>query len=216
MSSRTICPSCSSCNYHDNECKKIISRNYHDNECNENTYMETSTGEWISYLDGEYYRNRMQMKKKHVRGIRISSATAVMEDCSLETVDWNIEGFDLLIKTGNKLYPVHRWLLSQKSNVFKRKLMDDDTLIMELSCRPVDMKSFLRYLYNLRPMIDQTNVSEILVISKMFNVFHLEEECRQYLYELSLKWKKKKSRWRIFRDVFKTFSDTQENEAAMV
>ena len=129
-----------------------------------------------------------------------NSSTDSTHNYSLEVVKWDITGTDLILKAGGLLFPVHRAILPRYSSIFNSPLNYYNTLIIEMPAKARDVRMVLEYVYGFGVTLDQSNVSEILVISGSLDLYLLEEQCKQYLeVQLAASCKKSKIRRLIKR-----------------
>ena len=163
-----------------NNDKKVGIPVNHDNNCNPRTKRSVST---------------------------VSAVSISIQGYRIEKVKWNKTNSDLLVKVGDRLFPVHRSVLSSNSSIIKSMLAQDEhELVLDMHEDLSDVRTMLEYMYNLGLHVDDSNVNRLLCLSQQLNFKPMINQCEQYLQTVApppLSLKKRGSKtWKRIVDLF--------------
>uniref|UniRef100_A0A7M5X451 BTB domain-containing protein n=1 Tax=Clytia hemisphaerica TaxID=252671 RepID=A0A7M5X451_9CNID len=125
-------------------------------------------------------------------------------------VKWNTLNNDLLLKVENKLFPVHKNLLTAQSSFLNDRLKNNDDLILEIPGTIAEVTVVLEIIYECEWSLNENNVNGVLKICKYLKLKSIVGDCEQYKKFLQRsssqngsfgslkKWKKKT----IFKELF--------------
>lgn len=125
----------------------------------------------------------------------ISNVSVRIMGCHVEKVQWDKRDSDLLLKINESLFPVHREVLSSHSQVLQYMVLKNDELILQLHENITHMKTILDYLYGFKLELNDSNVNQILTLSRRFGINAVTEKCKQYSNALKKTDLMKKSPW---------------------
>lgn len=123
-------------------------------------------------------------KRQRSRSTFLSTASVRIKGLRIEHVQWKHTGSDLLLKVENRLFPVHREMLSNHSLKLKLTLEENpNEFILELYENLDDIKLGLNLLYGCTQIITESNVKGLMHIGKKYNIDLLIQACDKY-YEI--------------------------------
>ena len=97
-------------------------------------------------------------------------------------VKWNTSNNDLLLKVENKLFPVHKSLLTSHSAYLNERLSkDSDELIVDVQGSIADVTVLLGIIYECGWSLNENNVDGVLKACKLLRMKGIvHDECEQY------------------------------------